>query len=307
MSYRLRLREPVPDETARMTREQIDIALNYLEHPEADHDKAVHEARKCFKKIRGILRLIRDDIGKETYQRENVCFRDAGRRLAAARDSAVRVETLDHLTEYYRDQVTDEIGANVREILVQLQHEQTRRLFDDDDRLDETIAAVQDARDRMSEWDISADGFAPLAPGLKRVYKRGRKGLKTAYAEPTAAHFHEWRKRVKYLWYHLRILRPVWPRMCTPLSRASHQLAGYLGEEHDLAQLRHTLSEHSEVCADSAQQDALLFLITRREEELRQMARPLGERLYVEKPSAFVRRMAGYWDIARAAMNGFEE
>ena len=37
--------------------------------------------RKCFKKVRAVLRLIRPETGEKTYRAENTCFRDAARPL----------------------------------------------------------------------------------------------------------------------------------------------------------------------------------------------------------------------------------
>jgi hypothetical protein len=96
-SYRIKKKESLQDGIQRIVTEQVDRALHQLEHNDDDVHEAVHDSRKCFKKVRGVLRLLRDEIGEEVYKRENSCFRDAGRKLAVARDRAVMVETLDSL------------------------------------------------------------------------------------------------------------------------------------------------------------------------------------------------------------------
>jgi hypothetical protein len=58
-------------------------------------DHAVHEVRKRFKEIRGVLRLVRDEIGEKTFNRENQIFRDAGRPLSKLRDAKVMIDSLD--------------------------------------------------------------------------------------------------------------------------------------------------------------------------------------------------------------------
>jgi hypothetical protein len=67
------------------------------------------------------------------------------------------------------------------------------------------------------------------------VYKRGRNRLFDAYAAPSPDNFHEWRKRTKYLWYHVRILRPLWPAVLEELANEIHELSNLLGLDHDLA------------------------------------------------------------------------
>ena len=75
-------------------------------------------ARKRFKKVRAILRLVRDKIGEDVYKKKNICYRNAGRCLSDVRDSVVIIETLDELTEYFGDQLLDDAFAGVRESLV---------------------------------------------------------------------------------------------------------------------------------------------------------------------------------------------
>ncbi|MCA9972461.1 MAG: hypothetical protein KC425_19705, partial [Anaerolineales bacterium] len=70
MSYRLHPDERLPAGLARITYEQIDDALDYLRDPD-DVDEAVHESRKLFKKVRGLLRLVRLELGEPVLKRKN--------------------------------------------------------------------------------------------------------------------------------------------------------------------------------------------------------------------------------------------
>ena len=98
-AYRVAPEERVPDEVRRIARGRIDHAIDELSgNSENSRAKAVHEARKDMKKLRGLLRLVRGELGGETFARENACFRDAARELAGARDRDVMLETLANLT-----------------------------------------------------------------------------------------------------------------------------------------------------------------------------------------------------------------
>src|SRR5690348_17534612 len=61
---------------------------------EIDTAEAVHGARKDMKKLRTVLRLLRDALGKKRYRRANAHFRDAARALSASRDAEVKLQTL---------------------------------------------------------------------------------------------------------------------------------------------------------------------------------------------------------------------
>jgi hypothetical protein len=80
-------------------------------------------------------------------------------------------------------------------------------------------------------------------------------------------------------------------------AEALHTLSGYLGEDHDLAELNRVIRLESHRFIGDFSLPILLRLIERRRDALQALARPLGRRLYVEKPGAFVARMEGYWRI----------
>ena len=61
MSFRLKLDEDVTDGLKRVAAQQAGDAIGQLESGEDPHE-AVHETRKCCKKIRAVLRLGRDAL-----------------------------------------------------------------------------------------------------------------------------------------------------------------------------------------------------------------------------------------------------
>jgi hypothetical protein len=103
--FRLGDGEPVTEGIARIADGQLEMAIERLEgNTDEDLGTAVHEARKSFKRLRTTVRLARDELGDEVYRRENAAFRDAGRRLAGARDSQVLLETLATISERHPDE-----------------------------------------------------------------------------------------------------------------------------------------------------------------------------------------------------------
>src|SRR5918995_6276046 len=100
--FRLDEGERVPGGFRRIACGQLEMAIERLEgRTDEQLGTAVHETRKSLKRLRATVRLARDELGDEVYRRENGAFRDAGRRLAGARDSQVLLETLDALSERY--------------------------------------------------------------------------------------------------------------------------------------------------------------------------------------------------------------
>lgn len=297
MSYRMEDHETVPNGIKRIVCEQIDQALEGMRARRGNQDEAVHNARTCLKKIRAVLRLVRDDLNDDVFRQENLCFRDAGRLLSSIRDAAVVIETFDTLVERYAAQLTADGFTALRRSL--RQSSMARR---DEKRKALSAAAkiIAAARQRVEQWPIDHDDFSALGPGVERAYKRGHRSLADATEQPSVESFHEWRKQVKCLWYQIRLLKPLWPEVLEPLADELKTLGEYLSDDHDLAILRQRLLEQAEHLDNRTALETLVALIDQRRGELQIEAKYLGVRMYADKPGAFVGRLQTYWQTWRA-------
>jgi len=296
-TYLFQQDESAPEAVQRIVLEQIDRALWQLIDPPDSRDKGIHDARKCFKKIRAVLRLVRDEIGETVFKQENSCYRDAGRRLASLRESYVIIQTFDKIYDRFAGQLAPSTFDGVREQFVTRHKAVRQALLEEGTAVEEVCDTLQRARARVAHWPIRHSDFSALSGGLRRVYRRGRNRLRDAYATPTAEGFHEWRKRVKYLWYHMRLLKLVWPNQLVPLAEELSQLADLLGDDHDLVDLREIVTGQPEIFRNQGELPVLLALIEYWRSELETEARPLGERIYIEPPRTFVDRISNYWQI----------
>ena len=73
-----------------------------------------------------------------------------------------------------------------------------------------------------------------LGLGVKRTFKRGMKAFQTAKKTRSPLDLHEWRKRVKDLWYELWIVKPAQPKIIGGFADELKQLSEFLGDDHDL-------------------------------------------------------------------------
>jgi CHAD domain-containing protein len=271
-AFRLKEGEALPDGVRRIAYGRIDHALDAL----ADaSEEGVHEARKDMKKLRALLRLVRGEIGGKVFRREAGTFRDAARELSGVRDADVMLATLADLEKRY-DADTGPVRQAVEAHRVRTGGGGRRRAAD------AAIAVLTEARGRVEDWPLERDGFEALEDGLLRTYRRGRRDWRAALDEPSTENLHEWRKRVKDLWYHCSILRETWKPVMTALADEAHELSDRLGDDHDLA-----------VLLDFGA-GSLEPLIMSRRGELQEEAFAYGTRLYADKPKAFVRRIA-HW------------
>jgi CHAD domain-containing protein len=119
-----------------------------------------------------------------------------------------------------------------------------------------------------------------------------------AFDQPSDERFHEWRKRVKDHWYHMRLLSKVWPKVTAARIDELSRLSDLLGDDHDLGVLIDTLERESNDLEGDTQ--TLACLAQRRQGELRSEARLLGARLYAPEPDCLADELRDYWRIWRS-------
>jgi CHAD domain-containing protein len=288
-AYRLRREEGLGEGLTRIAAGRAAAARERLEGRAADDPglaDAVHGARKDLKKLRTVVRLLREELGERRYRDESRRFRDAGRALSASRDAEVRLKTLAALIEG---------GAELPPAAF------AWRLALERDRARAKgaggAAAIAEAvsligREGVDSWRLRAGGWGMIAPGVRRLYADGRLAMLHAEEEWAPESFHQWRKRSKDLWYVLRLLAPAWPQALEPAAEEAHRLSDVLGDHHDLALLREDLDERRYGAETNS---ALAAAIAARQDELASEAFPLGHRIYAERPKQFRRRLREYW------------
>ncbi|HEY0370619.1 MAG TPA: CHAD domain-containing protein [Thermoanaerobaculia bacterium] len=266
MAYAIERDETLPAAIPRLMDEQIVRARETLLDESLPVEKRVHETRKRFKETRALLRLVRDPLG-EYFAQENAWFRDAARDLAAARDADAMTEALAKLG------LSRTVERRARKAL-DAQREQHPPL---EPIIVNVVEQLVIAQGRIGMWPAFADSFDTIADGLVRTYRGGRN---------RPDDLHEWRKRVKEHWYHVQLLKNVWPEMMKPYADVLSALAKPLGDHHDLQVLRGVIGDALPVTR----------AIDARLAELEAQSDAIGARVYAEKADAWLARMRKYWD-----------
>jgi CHAD domain-containing protein len=278
VSYRIAPQEGFGPSAARCAREQVAAAVDTLTDLGDDPVAGVHAARKNLKKARSALRLVAPGLGRKTHRVEDRALRDAGRLLAVARDAAVRHATLRALLQ----DATGRLPAAELEALG-ARFAPAAAGAPSADRIADARALLEGVLARAPQWPVDDLGRATLVTGMTVAYRRGRQAREAVAHDPTVEALHAWRKRVKDLWYHHRLIRDAWPPVLGAITSEADALAELLGDDHDLAMLRPALDEPAT--------GPLVELLDERRAELQARAARLGARLYAEKPKAFAARV----------------
>jgi CHAD domain-containing protein len=283
MAFCFKKKESVAAGISRLYRERIDAALEHLKN--GDRQDAAHNVRREIKKVRAILRLVRDEITAADYRRLTATLREAAGRLTALRDLHAASGALVELTRRC-DLPSPALSRNIKSDLQTRSRAEEKRLGRSVTTVRRTLEQLRNATDVC----VAADDWTAVGRGLKKTYRRGRKAYRTVLASPAAGHFHEWRKRVKDLWHQLRLLRPALSGKWCDAIDGLEDLAGDLGDDHDLEVLKGLARVRSRPSSQ-----ALKELIVCRQKKLRATAIEAGARLYSEKPSHFHGHLKKCW------------
>jgi CHAD domain-containing protein len=299
MAYRLKSGETVPQNVQRIAQEELDNAINELRRRDRQkRDEAVHECRKSIKKTRALLRLMRPELGR-VFGTENKVLQGVGRRLSELRDIAAIIGTFDKIVKKDAKAGHAKTLASFRKELL-ARKRKAEHAMDIDTLLASEAQPLEKMRRRVKKWPVSADGFAAIAPGLERTYKDGRKALAVAHKQARPQDFHEWRKRVKDHWYHVRLLEDLWTEVATAYEGSLHDLETWLGEDHNSVVLLEKVTSEPKAFGDDKSVELFTQLVKEYQKELRDNSRSLGDRIYEETPKRFVRRMKHLWEAWQA-------
>jgi CHAD domain-containing protein len=188
-------------------------------------------------------------------------------------------------------------GGDAAFVQVLTRAQQERRKVRHEFRSAGTIAAARrdivDAGARLEGWATrEIDGDAIIA-GLRRSLKRARASAPGRSLDDER--WHEWRKRTKDMWYHLRLVKSVWPTILDGAIGQFKVLADDLGDDHDLAIISGRLHELSPNRGAVRELGRLRHAIARRRDELHAKAIANGRCLLAATPRAFAERFEASW------------
>jgi CHAD domain-containing protein len=245
--FELKDTESVPDGIKRIIGGQIDHALYNIEHNiDSDFDESIHESRKSSKRVRAVLRLVKDEIGTKLYKRDNYLFRDINRYLAEIRNISVIIESLGKV-------VKDCPGNDYSELInetIRFKDKLIEILFAEENRHKTVADLLNTGKERAMKLPLKKDDIKVLFSGMSKIYSLCDTCMQNARKEPTNENLHEWRKQVKYLYYQFQVLTPFIPDELVVHKPNLDKIAEHLGEDHDLAELEIFLDNISGIYPD---------------------------------------------------------
>lgn len=253
--------------------------------------RRIHSARRHCKRLRGLLRLVRDDFSD--YKRTNAAVRDAADRLSAVRDAAVMRDTLEKLYNWAGHPAPPKFEEQSRDVAAE---NAALAIFRGD---------IADLLSGAKDWKVGKLDLGTLSTGFGRCYRDGARAAVAAHRTPSDHAFHDWRKQVKYHSFHLILLkRCLADETGGDLERVEH-LAEVLGRHHDLAVLRMTAQSNPDKLGVEIDQAFVEHNAGLMQDRLAARAFGIGSEIFA-RPAKLVRqsvetRWHAWWQAARQA------
>jgi hypothetical protein len=165
--------------------------------------------------------------------------------------------------------------------------------------LADAAGGLKRMRGEIEQASFPSDGYSALRAGFHEAFRRGRKALTRAEKEPSPENLHEWRKRVKDHWYHVRLLQDAWeavkPEYGKELEKL-RKLESWLGDDHNLSQLRNELVSKPGAYGSKEEIDQVVGIIDGRRKRLGRKALAKGRRIYSRRPRSVSGEMEDVWN-----------
>lgn len=305
MPYRLRPGHSLEQDVKAVATAELAKARRLLaEQPDGPH-RAIHEARKCFKRLRALYRLVAYD--RQPFRSvENARLRDIARSLSQMRDASAFVETLVALVDTAMNDEERHALDVALASLIERRDRFTDNGGDAGERLSSAVRecdAAIEALDGLKLPHKTVPAAKRLNTGWKRSLTKARVALEACREPHDQEAFHELRKAAQAYWRHLALVKAVWPSAISAKRDLAKQVAFILGQEHDIAMLAALLDREPELVHDDQTLSHLLGLLIRRQQSLREESLKLADRLFADAPKLEARILATLWMSAAKDAN----
>ncbi|MGE3958710.1 MAG: CHAD domain-containing protein [Vicinamibacterales bacterium] len=298
MSYCFKPHHPLArDARAIIARQLARAERELVTVGDARSDRAVHDARRHLKKILALLRLLKPVLGRD-FERASRPVRRASAMLAPVADAEALVGATGVLGVRQRQPAIAQARQTIQEAL-RAHEADTGRRANFQRLLPRVLRLLAVERPRLDAWSLDVDGFDAIAPGLERSVRRTQQAMVRAARHPRAGAFHAWRRRVKDLWFQVRLVERRCGFGLDASRRALEALDGLLGRYHNMVLLERVLVRHP--CLSRNDTADCLRTIHRRRRALGRRALSLGVAVLHDSPETFVARVRHLWRTAPAA------
>jgi len=255
---------------------------------------SIHELRKNLKRIRGILRLIRHEVGHGKYHEMNSKKRKIAQQVAALRDDTSQIELLENMRKNIGDpSINRTISKAIRQI--ELKRKAVFEQFYAENKHEQVCNQILLSWSETRELDFAGNPDYYILKSLRRIHKRARSSMEISQFLKIDDLYHYWRKQVKYLMYQLMILNLAWPSYFNIYIDELNKLGDLLGNLHDLNLFNDHVINDTLIELKPFQKEKILKYIYRKRADLKKLIEKSGDIVFSERSEAFSIRIYDIW------------
>lgn len=255
---------------------------------------SVHELRKNIKKIRGILRLLRYEIGGKKYRKLNRKYRKLAQDIAVLRDDTSQIELLSGMLPKVKSVI---VRRSINRAIRRIESKRKAAFNDFYGNNQHQYISRQFNSQNIKNQDLSISGNPDLfiLKGLYKIHANALKALRATFSVNNAEIYHNLRKQVKYLMYNLRILSPTNPIFFKAYLYKLNQLSTLLGKLHDLDLFNEHIHQKTIIQFKPDEKKEMLKIIYRNRYYLKKRIGLIGAQVFAENSKDFLDK--GLWGI----------
>jgi CHAD domain-containing protein len=224
-------------------------------------ENVVHDVRVLMKKSRSVMKLIINQLDKESFDRDYNAFREVGRIMRLWRETSVHRKTLKELKKEH-PKIFSMLHDNQKlEALMKKAELQGEPSPDIKNELEKIQDILNKAGFRVRFRALNNVDPKLLIKELDTTYNIIVDKYLICRNDPKPVNLHLFRKRTKDFLYQLYFFRPLNPSKIKSLEKRVDILTQNLGKYNDLAQLIKTLEYKYSGSANLPALDELIVVI----------------------------------------------
>jgi CHAD domain-containing protein len=255
---------------------------------------SVHEFRKSFKRMRGLLHFY-DDHPDEFVEECRAKIKQFGTFLSPIRESYVNIQLFDRIIAGNQLVPEKKIKA-AREVLAEKNREVIEGQFLIETGCEQIHAFIKGINDHSDNFGSGRPSIFQLEEQVCISFQKSYEIYQQIDINAEASQFHKLRKKLKRLWYQLDFLKFMHPRYFRMKSDQLNKITEQLGEDHDLTVF---LNEIQSEIYDFEVEERLILInqIEHQQELARLKLMPWLKQFFNEPPAIFNQKMKKIFKI----------
>ena len=213
----------------RLSQNLAQEAQALMANNEIKAQEKIHSIRLYLKKMRSLFHLVDPKTNRKAFKKLLKRLSTCRKELTPFRDEQVIQEIIVDMQKKQPDPTVKNSLSKIKTIVSKNNHLPEKKLLPLLEAASKTLA---ESNAFLASLPLTS--WHPLGSGLKRTYKKARKGFSQLHHHPQYNSFHKWRRFVKELYFQMDFIFPQNPKNIKNVQDHLHSIEKNLGHDHDL-------------------------------------------------------------------------